>query len=116
MLPHPAETGVGLTPPLAHNNATALDSMLFSIMGGLIVLVWLANAVTCLALLRSRRLSRPLTSGIRFGLVGSLISMGIGMLMIMNVTAAQSAGRDGDNRGAHTVGASDGGPGLPVVG
>jgi hypothetical protein len=99
-----------------YNNETALDSALFSAMGGLIVFVWLANAVACVALLRSRRLPRPLLSGIRLGLLGSLLSMGIGALMIANVTAAQSSGADADHVGAHTVGGSDGGPGLPVFG
>ncbi len=100
------------------NNTTPLDSALFSIMGATIAVLWLANLVLVVLLLRERSLQRPLATSLRLGLGLALAGMAIGFLMIIP-TPAQSAARDRGELtfdGAHSVGVPDGGPGLPIMG
>ena len=100
------------------NNTTPLDSTLFSIMGATIAVLWLANLVLVVLLLRERSLDRPLATSLRLGLGVALAGMAIGFLMIIP-TPAQLAAQDRGEvtfDGAHSVGVPDGGPGLPVTG
>jgi hypothetical protein len=84
------------------NHATTWDDAVFSLMGTMILL----NTLLAIVLLRLFfRLPsgppRPLLWGIRLGLILFLAGSALGGLMVAH---------DG-----HTVGASDGGPGLPLV-
>lgn len=90
------------------NLTTPFDSLLFSAMGGLISLVFVAAAVTAVLLLRQRGLPPVLAAGIRGGLLVCLLGMAAAGLMLANTGIEPG--------GAHTVGAPDGGPGLPVTG
>jgi hypothetical protein len=84
------------------NAATALDARLFTIMGLFILVVWAMNLAAGALVLRQRLGSPPFAWGIRLGLLVSAAAMlaAVPMLMV----------------GGHTVGAPDGGPGLPIVG
>ena len=80
------------------NQSTLLDGLIFSLMGLGIAVVWLAS----LALASWARPSEPaLRSAVRWGIGVSFLGMAVGWLMVA--------------LHGHTVGAPDGGPGLPLV-
>jgi hypothetical protein len=88
---------------LSHFNADGgSGSLLFSIMGATVVVLWLATAAVAVRFLRERSLPADLVAAVRFGLLVTLVGMAVGFIMVAN--------------GAHTVGAPDGGPGLPLLG
>ncbi len=105
--------------PMHFNNATPLDATLFSIMGATITLLWFVNALGVAVLLVQQVPSRAFAWSLRLGLIIALLGMVEGFLMT-SPTAAQmarlQAGQHSDMIGAHTVGAPDGGPGLPLLG
>ena len=84
------------------NEDGGLGSMLFSIMGATIVVLWLATLAIALRFLREPGRDRVAGVAVRLGLVVALIGMLEGFLMI--------------RIGSHAVGVADGGPGLPLVG
>jgi hypothetical protein len=101
------------------NEDTPLDGALFGAMGGLIVAVWVASLVLALVLLRERVAGAGVVSGLRWGLGIAVAAMLGGMLMIDPLNEwvqAAAGGAPTEGGGAHTVGAADGGPGLPLVG
>jgi hypothetical protein len=102
------------------NISTPLDSILFSTMGFMIVLVWVMNLVVAVLLLRQRGLEPALAWSMRLGLLVSAVGMGVGFIMTSAPTPAQTAameaGQAPTSFGAHSVGVEDGGPGLPLVG
>ena len=101
------------------NEATALDGALFSVMGALVVLVWALNLVTIVLLLVQRLPNPAFAWALRLGLVVSFAGMAVAFLMIgatPEQLAAAGAAGDPPIAGAHSVGAQDGGPGLPLVG
>ena len=84
------------------NNATPFDAIVFGVMGGTIG----ANTILIVATLVlffkvPVRIPRAYLWGIRLGLIVFLLSSAEGVFMVIH--------------GAHTVGAADGGPGLPFV-
>jgi hypothetical protein len=88
--------------PSHFNVATPLDAALFSAMGGMIgfntlLLTW----VCVLFFVDHPDLPAAYLWGIRFGLVLFLLASFEGVFMVIH--------------GSHTVGAPDGGPGLPLV-
>jgi len=85
-----------------YNMDTPLSAALWSVMGVTIVVLWLATLAVALRFLREPGCDRAATTAIRLGLVVALIGLAEGFLM---ATAA-----------THTVGAPDGGPGLPLLG
>ena len=87
----------------SHFNATSgLDAGVFAVMGlGILMNTVLVLWLTKLFWLAPTELPRPHLWGIRLGLVIFLLGSAVGALMIA--------------RNAHTVGAPDGGPGLPLV-
>ncbi len=90
------------------NSTTPFDTAVFGVMGALVVVVFLAAVATAVLLLRQRGLPLALASGVRAGLVLTLLGMSEAVLMIAN---------HGSNPGGgHTVGAPDRGPGLPLLG
>jgi len=87
----------------SHFNAeTAFDGAVSASMGMAIVALWISNIVLAVAFSRERSRDRVLGSGIRLGLVTVLIGMASGFLMFVTGPG-------------HTVGAPDGGPGLPFL-
>ncbi len=94
-----------------YNINTPFDAAVFQLMGATLPPIYGAAVLTAALLARQRGLPPVLASGIRGGLLISLLGMAQGSLMIGN----------GDNAGpgmigAHTVGGLDGGPGLPITG
>lgn len=101
------------------NRTTPLDGMLFALMGLGITVVWLASLGLCAALFRQPFADRVRGWSLRLGLAISLAGMALGGLMLSPTAAQMERVRATGEMpvvGAHTVGAPDGGPGLPVTG
>jgi hypothetical protein len=100
------------------NNATDLDSTLFTVMGASIVVLWVANVVIGVLVLRERFADAPTLWAIRIGLLVALAGMAVAFMM-PSPTEAQMAIENAGGRasmiGAHSVGVADGGPGMPLT-
>ena len=100
------------------NVGTSLDAVLFAVMGVAIVIQTLASIAVAVALWRQRLGDRALGWALRLGMTITIIGASTGGLMT-TPTAAQLAQVRATHQmplsGAHTVGAPDGGPGLPGV-
>lgn len=101
------------------NVSTPLDAALFSIMGSLIVLQTIASILVAVALWRQPFADRALGAALRAGMIITIAGAATGGLMT-RPTATQLADARATGQiaivGAHTVGAPDGGPGLPGTG
>lgn len=89
------------------NEATVFDSAVYYSMGGVISTVFAFTVVAAVLVLRSRGVDRTITAGMRWGLVLALAGMAEAVLMTVNLGWGDGGG--------HTVGARDGGPGLPLT-
>lgn len=101
------------------NFSTPLDAALFSMMGTLIIAVWVMGLITAGLLLFQRMPDPAFAWSLRLGMVIALAGMGVAYLMVMpsaEQMAALRAGQEIATIGAHSVGVRDGGPGLPIVG
>lgn len=99
------------------NFATVPDVVLYEVMAVSIVAVWCGALVLTMLVVRSHIQDRSRKLTVAIGAVLSLVGVGLGALMTLPTGAqfeALTAG--GDTLGAHTVGAPDGGPGLPLLG
>lgn len=94
--------------------STPLHTALWGAMAVSIVVVWLVTLVLAAMLARVRLRDASLTLGVRAGLVIGLVGMALAFLMT-GPTASQISDYQGVV-GAHAVGVSDGGPGLPLLG
>lgn len=98
------------------NVGTPLDAVLFSVMGSLIVLQTLSAVAVAVALVRQRFADRAMGAALRAGMIITIVGASTGGLMT-RPTGAQLADARATGRmltaGAHTVGAADGGPGIP---
>jgi hypothetical protein len=101
------------------NTATVFDATVFGVMGAVIVLQSTLMLTVLAAVWRERFGDRALGWALRFGVVITLLGAFVGPVMT-RPTDAQLAEVRATGRmaitGAHTVGAVDGGPGLPVTG
>ena len=101
------------------NIATPLDAVLFSAMGLGILVQTASSVAVAAALWRQTFADRAFGWALRLGMAISILGASTGGLMTQP-TAAQLAGARAGQRmtiaGAHTVGAPDGGAGLPGVG
>lgn len=84
-----------------YNDATAFDQVVFSTMGIAIALDTVMMVLLLMLFLRKSDLAPAYAWGIRLGIAVFLVGSWVGGQMI--------------RASAHTVGAPDGGPGLPVV-
>jgi hypothetical protein len=91
------------------NVSSPLNETLWNIMGPSIMVLFIAQVVIAVAVLRQRIPDRPAAFAIRLGLGISLLGMMIAFLMTAQVT-------DTGLIGAHAVGVPDGGPSMPVTG
>jgi hypothetical protein len=101
------------------NVATALDATLWATMATSIVVLWIANLVVVVALLRRDVGGPSLTSAVRAGAVISLFGAGIAFMMTRPTAAQRASFGDGTFAGiigGHSVGVVDGGPITPVTG
>jgi len=101
------------------NFSTRFDGAVFGVMGVGIALTWLAMLVLAVVLFRQPFASSAWGWSLRLGMVLALIGTGSGGLMAVpnsrQLAEAHATGRL-PIAGAHTVGAPDGGRGLPVTG
>lgn len=101
------------------NVATPLDATLFAMMGSAIVVQTLASAAVAVALWRQRFADAALGTALRAGLTITLLGAATGGLMTRPTSVQLDEARSTSRImtvGAHTVGAPDGGPGLPGTG
>ena len=103
---------VGLT---SHFNVSSgFHIAMWSIMASGISTLWVMSFLVGAFLWRSKAIEPLLRNGIRWGLTAGLAGMGLAFTMT-SPTPDQLANFEGI-AGAHTVGSSDGGPGLPFLG
>jgi len=101
------------------NVGTAFDGTLFSIMGAAIVVQTLSTIAVAVALWRQPFVDRATGWALRLGIVITIVGATTGGLMVQPTEAQLADARAGNRMtvaGAHTVGAPDGGPGLPGTG
>lgn len=101
------------------NAATPLDRVLYSLMGLAIVGQTLVSVLVAVALWRERLADAPLRWALRLGMVVTIAGAFLGGVMTRPTQAQLAklrAGAPVSAIGAHTVGAADGGPGLPGTG
>jgi hypothetical protein len=91
-----------------YNEATPFDTAVFLTMGGLIAALFLATIAVAVIAMRSNDLGLSMSAALRWGLGVALLGMAQAVLMIEN--------QQWNPTGGHTVGARDGGPGLPLLG
>lgn len=96
------------------NVATPLDRVLTYIMGISICVLWSSMVALTWALFRQHIPRSAWAWSLRLGLLISTIAAGGGGLML-HVTPEEKLEQPRLHFGAHTVGAPDGGPGLPVT-
>ena len=97
------------------NVATPLDAVLFSVMGGAIVVQTFSTLAVAVALWRHRFEDLSWGRALRFGMAITIAGALTGGLMTRPTAAQLASARAGERMtvsGAHTVGAADGGPGL----
>ena len=100
------------------NFRTPLDGFLFGIMGVSILIFWLASVWFCVLLFRQRFAIAPLGWALRLGMAITVVGALTGSLMTgptPSQEASLAAHKAAPIIGAHTVGAPDGGPGIPVI-
>lgn len=98
------------------NNSTPFDSTLFSVMGALIAVLYLATLAVGVALLRSPLRDATFTWALRLGVLIAVAGLSVGFLMLQATPEQLAQGEAAQYSGAHGVGVPDGGPGLPLVG
>lgn len=99
------------------NFETIPDAILYEIMAVSIVAVWCGALALTVLVVRSHIQDRSLKLTVAIGAVLSLIGVGLGALMTLPTgTQLETLTTGGTTLGAHTVGAPDGGPGLPLLG
>lgn len=98
------------------NNSTPFDELVYSLMGALIALLYLATLVVGGALAVSRVRDRTFSWALRIGLVVAVAGLSVGFLMLQATPEQLAQGDAAQHSGAHGVGVADGGPGMPLVG
>lgn len=100
------------------NAATRLDQVLYSLMGIAIVTQTVVSVLVAVALWRQRLADAALSWALRLGMVLTIAGASLGGVMTRPTDTQLAELRSGQVSavGAHTVGAPDGGPGLPGTG
>lgn len=100
------------------NAATPLDRVLYLVMGVAIVSQTLISVLVLVALWRERLGDAPLRWALRLGMALTIAGAFLGGVMTRPTQAQLAELRSGQVSviGGHTVGAPDGGPGLPGTG
>lgn len=96
------------------NYETSFDELLYNVMGGTVIALWLATLVVAVLLIRARMADRASAWAMRCGVVLALAGTAVGFLM-SEPAPGQRMGVD-KVVGAHSVGVPDGGPSLPLTG
>lgn len=101
------------------NVSTPVDALLFGVMGLAIVLQTLSSVFVATALIREPFAQRAMGTALRAGMVVTIVgASSAGLMTTPTRTQAAQLRETGHLRtsGAHTVGAPDGGEGLPGTG
>jgi hypothetical protein len=101
------------------NISTPLNMALFFVMGTAIITQTVVSIATAVALWRQRFADRVLGWALRLGMTLTIAGALIGPMMTRPTSEQLASARAGNPMtvvGAHTVGAADGGPGVPVTG
>ena len=101
------------------NVATTFDAAVFAAMGISILVAWATSVALTVALFRQPFTDPALGAAIRVGMLITVIGSGTGGLMTRPTSAQIEHARSIHSMpvaGAHTVGAADGGSGLPGTG
>jgi hypothetical protein len=101
------------------NVGTPFDRIVFGIMGAMIGDLWLASVGVLIALVRQKFSDPAWGWSLRLGMLITVLGSASGGLMLRTTPEQASALRLHQEitfDGGHTVGASDGGPGLPGIG
>lgn len=101
------------------NVGTRFDGAMFSIMGLAIAVQTIVSIAVAVALWRQQFDDRGLGWALRLGMTVSIVGASVAGLMTAPTAAQLEAARAGQRMtisGGHTVGAADGGPGLPGTG
>ncbi len=101
------------------NLSDGFNSAIWSLMGAMIAVLWVANLILAVLLLRQRVTNTPMGLAMSLGLLIAVIGMAQAFLMTAPTAqqlASLNAGAAVSIIGAHTVGSGDGGAGLPVTG
>ncbi len=105
--------------PMHFNVSTPFDATLWSVMGTLITVFYVINVLGFVLFLRQPFADRTLAWSIKAGLAIMLVGFGVAYLMTGPTNAQMAHMQSGAAPvmiGAHTVGAPDGGAGLPLLG
>jgi hypothetical protein len=97
------------------NLSTPLNRAIFGIMGVGIGVIWIATVALFLIAMRQKFANPAWGWSLRLGLLITVIGSAAGGLML-RPTPEQQFHHEASHQGGHTVGAPDGGPGLPGVG
>ncbi|GAB5536040.1 MAG: hypothetical protein Rubg2KO_22890 [Rubricoccaceae bacterium] len=100
------------------NLSTGLDTLIYSTMGQMIAALSILTLVAAIAILRTPMADRLWKQATLWGLVLTLAGGSVGFLMTLPTPEQIEGFAEAPPVvvGAHTVGAPDGGPGLPLVG
>jgi hypothetical protein len=101
------------------NNSTQFDLRVYAVMGISIACIWLSMLLLTIVLFRQPFAGSAWGWSLRLGMVLALFGTGSGGLMTMPSSRQLAEARANGRMpivGAHTVGAPDGGRGLPVTG
>jgi hypothetical protein len=101
-----------------YNVGTAFDAAVFGIMGTAILIAWLASIALTVALFRHRFADEAFGWALRIGMLITVLGQATGGIMTTPTQSQLAAARTTRMTvsGAHTVGAPDGGAGLPITG
>lgn len=100
------------------NTTTPLDTALYRTMGMFIGLLWVSSVGILVALFRQKFENKAWGRALQLGMLITVLGAAAGGFML-HMTPAQSEAAEhhlATKSGAHTVGAPDGGRGIPVVG
>lgn len=97
-----------------YNVASPFATAMWTIMASSVTVLWLANLVVAIGVLRAPLGDAARTIALRSGAAISLVGLGLAFLMT-GPTAEQLDDFQGI-AGAHTVGVADGGPGIAILG
>lgn len=101
------------------NAATPFDRVVFIVMGSAILIQTFVSVAVAVALWRQRFADRSLGWALRLGMILTILGAMTGPMMTRPTEAQLANARAGGGMtviGAHSVGGTDGGPGVPVTG
>lgn len=91
-----------------YNETSDFDAAVWYAMGGIVSLVLIATIAAGVVALMQRGLDPGLAAGLRWGIGVCVLGMLAAVTMIFN--------KEWNDSGGHTVGAADGGAGMPITG